>query len=78
MRAPVKTQVENGLSMIFYFQGHTIDMSDQAIFTLKDLGLNDEKGNEINIRNPLTATQRQSGNFVLSMMIVHPYQSDPN
>ena len=42
MGSPVKTQVENGLNKTFYFRGQTIDVSDQAIFILKDLGLHDE------------------------------------
>ena len=42
MSAPVKNQMENGLSKIFNFWGQTIDVSDQAIFTLKDTGLHDE------------------------------------
>ena len=36
MGSPVKTQVENGLSNIFYFRGHTIDVYYQAVFSLKD------------------------------------------
>ena len=43
--APVKTQVVNELSKLFNFRGHTIDVSDQSVFTLKDLGLHDEEGN---------------------------------
>ena len=42
MVAPVKTQVENGLSKLFDFWGQTIDTSDQAVFTLNDSGLHDE------------------------------------
>ena len=34
----MKTQVENGLSKLFNFQVKTINMSDQAVFTLKDSG----------------------------------------
>ena len=41
MGSPVKTQVENGLNKLFYFQGQTIDVSDQSIFTLNYLGLHD-------------------------------------
>ena len=36
MGSPVKTQVENGLSKIFDFRGQTIDVSNQAVFILKD------------------------------------------
>ena len=36
MRAPVKTQVGNGLSKIFNFRGQTIDVSDIDFITLKD------------------------------------------
>ena len=42
MGSPVKTQVGNCLSKIFDFGGHTIDMSDQAVFTSNDSGLHDE------------------------------------
>ena len=44
MGAPVWNQVENILSKIFNFQGQTIDVSDQAVFNLKYLGLYDKKG----------------------------------
>ena len=30
----MKIQVENGLNKIFDFRGHTIDVSDQAVFTV--------------------------------------------
>ena len=42
MGPPVKTQVGNGLSKLFNFQVKTINMSDQAVFTLKDSGFHDE------------------------------------
>ena len=42
MGSPVKTQVENGLSELFDFQGQTIDVPYQAVFILKDSGLHDE------------------------------------
>ena len=42
MGAPVKTQVENGLSKLFDLRCQTIDVYDQAVFTLKCLGLRDE------------------------------------
>ena len=42
MVSPVKTQVENGLSELFDFQGQTIDVPYQAVFVLKDSGLHDE------------------------------------
>ena len=41
--APVKTQVENGLSKLFHFRGWTIDVSDQVIFILQDSGLQNEE-----------------------------------
>ena len=44
MGAPVKTEVENGLNKLFNFRGQTIDVSYQAVFTLKSSGLNDEEG----------------------------------
>ena len=52
----VKTQLENGLNKLFNFQGQTIDVFDQAILTLKYLGLHDEEGNKINISDLLTTT----------------------
>ena len=66
MGAPVKTQVKNGLSKLFYFRGHTIDVSDQAVFILKDLRLHDEEANKTNVRNPIRAGERSSGHFCLS------------
>ena len=59
-------------------QGQTIDMSDQSIFNLKELGIHDEEGNNINISDPLTASQRRSGRFVSFMMMVYPHNNDPN
>ena len=41
MVAPVKTKVGNGLSMIFDLRGHNIDVSEHAVFILKDSGLHD-------------------------------------
>ena len=55
MGAPDKTHVKNGLSKLFDFCGQTIDVSDQAVFISKDLGLRDEEGNKTNISDPLTA-----------------------
>ena len=78
MGALVKTQVVNGLNKLFNFRRQTIDVSDQAIFTLKDSGLHDEEGNKTNLRHPLTASQRQSGCFLSFMMMAHPDQADLN
>ena len=39
--SPVKNQLENGLIKILHFRGQTIDMSNQAVFTLNDSGLHD-------------------------------------
>ena len=58
MVAPVKTQVENGLSKLLDFRGQTIDMSDQAVFTLNYLGLFGEEVNKTNVSDPLTVGQR--------------------
>ena len=33
MDAPVKIQVENGISKLFYFRGQTIYLSDQAVLS---------------------------------------------
>ena len=76
MGAPVKTEVVNGLKNLFGFQGETIDVFDQAVFTLKYSGLHDKEGKKINISYPLTVTQRGSGCFLLFMMMVHPEQAD--
>ena len=53
---PVKTQVENVMSKIFNFRGQTIDMSDQAVFNLKDSGIHKEERKKINTSNPLTTS----------------------
>ena len=58
MGSLVKTKVENVLSNISDFRGHTIDVSDQAVFILKDSGLHDEEGKKTNISDPLTEDQR--------------------
>ena len=78
MGAPVKIQVENGLSKLLDLLGQTIDTSDQSDFTLKDKGLHDEEGKNINTSEPITAAQRRPGNFVLFMMTVRPYHAVPN
>ena len=70
--------MKNGLSKIFDFRGHIIDTSDQAVFTLKDSGLNDEEGEKKNTSDSITASQIQSGSFVLLMLSVHPDQADTN
>ena len=59
MGPPVKTQVGNGLSKLFDFRGHTIDVSDQDIFIFKDLGLHDEEGKKTDVSDPITAAQRR-------------------
>ena len=63
MVSPVKTQVENGLSKLINLFGQTIDVSDQALFTLKDSGLHDEEGKKTNVSDLLTVGQRPSGRF---------------
>ena len=77
-RSPVKTQGEKGLSKLFDFQGQTIDVSNQAVFILKYLGIHDEEGKKTNVSNPLTEARRMSGRFLSFMMTVHLHQSDPN
>ena len=62
------------MSKIFYFQGQTICVSDQAVFILKYLGLHDEEVKKINIRNIITENQMQSGCFMLFKVMVHPDQ----
>ena len=77
MVSPVKTQVENGISKLFDFRGQTIDVSDQAIFILKDPGLHDDEGNKTNVRYPLKEGHRRSGRFLSFMTKVHLDQADP-
>ena len=77
MGAPAKTQVENGISKIFDLRGQTIDVSDQAVFILKDSGIHDEEGKKTNVSDPLTAYERRSGRFLSFMMPVHLDQADP-
>ena len=72
MGSPVKTQVENGLSKLFDLWVQTIDVSDQAVFTLKDLGLYVKEGNKTNLK------YQEEGFFSFFMMTVHPDQADPN
>ena len=66
MEALVKRQVENGLNKIFHLRGLNIDVSDQAVFILKDSGLHDEEGKKTNVSYLLIAAQRRSGRFCLS------------
>ena len=66
MGSPVKIQVEDVPSQILDFWGHTINTSDQAVFTLNDSGLHDDEGKKINTSNPLTSAQRRSYIFFLS------------
>ena len=49
---------------MFGFQGHTIDMYGQYVSTLKDLGIHDEEGSEINISDPLTTAEMISCSFL--------------
>ena len=62
MGSQVKTQVDNGLSKLFGFWGHTIDVYDQAFFILKDSGIHDEEGKK-KLIDPFTIAQRRSGRF---------------
>ena len=47
MGSPVKNQVKNDLNNIFNFRGQTIDMSDQAIFNLKDVAFIMKEGKNL-------------------------------
>ena len=78
MGSPVKKQVENGISKLFDFWDQTIDVSDQSVFNLKDSGIHDEEGKKTNVSNPLTVGQRRSSSFLSFLIMVHPYQADPN
>ena len=55
--------MENRLSKLFVFRVQTIDVSDQTVFILKYLGLNDEEVNKFNLSVLLTAAHRRSGLF---------------
>ena len=65
MVAPVKIQVENGLSKLLNCRSQPCDVSDQSVFTLKNAGLRDEEGKKTNVSDPLTVAQRWSGHFCL-------------
>ena len=73
-----ENQMENGLSKIFYVRVQTIDVSDQAIFTLNYSGIHNEEWKKINKSKSLTSTQRWWDHFMSFMMMVHQYQADPN
>ena len=62
----------------FVSEGRPLMCLNEPFFTLKDLVIHYEEGNKTNVRKLLTAGQRQSGRFLLFMMTVHPYQSNPN
>ena len=62
---PVRTRVGNGLSKLLDLQGHTIYVSDQEIFILRDSGIHDEEGKKNNVSDPLTEAQRRSGSFFI-------------
>ena len=78
MGAPVKSQVNNGISNIFDFRGQTIDVYDQYVFTLKDLDIHYQEGKKTDVRDLLTVGQRRSSSFLSFIMIVHPDQADTN
>ena len=78
MGAPVKTQVEDGLIQLSNFRDQIIDVSDQAVFILKDLGPHDEEVKKTNVRNILTVGQGQSGYFLSLILTVCPDQDNPN
>ena len=78
MGAPVKTQLDNGISKIFNLQGQTIDVSDQSVFTLNDLSLHNEERSKTNVNYLLTVGQRRTGRFLLVIMMVHLDQADKN
>ena len=54
----METQLENGLIRVLNFRGHTIDVSNQYVFTSKDSGLHDQEGKKFKKSDPLTTTQR--------------------
>ena len=65
------------MDKFFDLLGQTIDVSDQAVFTLKYSGLHEEEGRKINMSDLLTATQRRLYGYLLFMIMVHPDQVDP-
>ena len=62
MVPPVKTQMENGLSKLFNFQGQTIGVLDQAVFVKIYSVLHDEEGKETNVSDLLTSAQKRVHN----------------
>ena len=70
--------MENGLSKLFNFRGYTIDVSDQAVFTLNYYSPHDDECKKTNVSDSITADQRRSVRFLSFMMKFHPYQADKN
>ena len=68
MGAPVKNQVENGISNLFDFQGQTIDVSDQEVSPLKDSGLHDDEGEQNNVSDQTTVAKRRSSSFCILLL----------
>ena len=56
MKTPGEKLGENGMNKIFDLRGQSINVSDQASDTLKDLGIHNKEGKIINISNLLTVT----------------------
>ena len=63
MVTSVKTQVQNGISKILNLWVQTIDVSDQAVFTLKDSGVYEKEVKKTNVSNLIIVGQRRSGIF---------------
>ena len=64
MGNPSTTQVKNGLHKIFNFWDQNIDVSNQAVFVLIDLGLHYEEGENTTTCDPLTTSERVSVFFL--------------
>ena len=73
-----KTQVENGLRKLFNFRSQTIDVSDQAVFVLKDSVIHDEEEKKNKCKWPAHNSPEEVRLFFSFMMTVHPDQADTN
>ena len=78
MGSPAKTQVENGLRKLFNFRSQTIDVSDQAVFVLKDSVIHDEEEKKNKCKWPAHNSPEEVRLFFSFMMTVHPDQADTN
>ena len=72
-----ENQVENGLEKLFDFWVQIIDVSDNDIFVLTCVGLNNRKVINTTIGNPIKESQRRTCHFLLLIIAVQIDQSEP-